>query len=69
MLLVDDNPFNQKVGALKLEAKGHVVEVADSGAAALAAVDEQPFDLVLMDMQMPDMDGAEATAALRAGKS
>jgi PAS domain S-box-containing protein len=66
ILLVDDNSFNLKVGALKLEGKGHTVRVAGSGHEALAAFDEQPFDLVLMDLQMPDMDGAEATAALRA---
>ena len=66
ILLVDDNEFNQKVGTLKLEGKGHAVRVAGSGREALAALDEQPFDLVLMDMQMPDMDGIEATAAIRA---
>jgi signal transduction histidine kinase/CheY-like chemotaxis protein/HPt (histidine-containing phosphotransfer) domain-containing protein len=65
ILLVDDNPFNQKVGALKLEKWGHAVEVAGGGREALAALERGDFNLVLMDMQMPDMDGLECTAALR----
>jgi signal transduction histidine kinase/CheY-like chemotaxis protein len=65
ILLVDDNPFNQKVGALKLTKRGHKVEAAGSGGEALAALERRGFDLVFMDMQMPDMDGLEATAAIR----
>jgi CheY-like chemotaxis protein len=65
ILLVDDNPFNQKVGSLKLAKPGHAVEVAGSGREALDALARGSFDLVLMDMQMPDMDGLEATAAIR----
>jgi signal transduction histidine kinase/DNA-binding response OmpR family regulator len=65
ILLVDDNPFNQKVGASKLAKRGYAVEVAGSGREALLALQRKPFDLVFMDMQMPDMDGAEATAAIR----
>ncbi len=65
ILLVDDNAFNQKVGQLKLEKEGHAVTVAGGGSAALAALQREAFDLVLMDMQMPDMDGAEATALIR----
>ena len=61
VLLVDDNAFNQKVAASKLRAGGHDGRVAGSGREALAAVERQPFDLVFMDMQMPDMDGLEAT--------
>jgi CheY-like chemotaxis protein/HPt (histidine-containing phosphotransfer) domain-containing protein len=66
VLLVDDNVFNQKVGVLKLEKVGHTVQVASSGSEALAAFATGQFDVILMDMQMPDMDGAEVTARLRA---
>jgi two-component system sensor histidine kinase/response regulator len=66
ILLVDDNPFNQKVATLKLTKHGHAVDVAGSGQEALAVLACQAYDLVFMDMQMPDMDGLEATAALRA---
>ena len=48
-----------------LEKEGHVVVVADNGAKALKALQENAFDLILMDVQMPVMDGVEATAAIR----
>ncbi|MBI3409440.1 MAG: response regulator [Planctomycetes bacterium] len=64
-LLVDDNAFNQKVSALKLCQKGHQVRVVGSAGAALSALEEETFDIVLMDVQMPDMDGLQATAIIR----
>jgi signal transduction histidine kinase/CheY-like chemotaxis protein len=65
ILLVEDNPVNQKVALRMLEQQGHSVALAGDGRAALAAFGRGPFDLVLMDVQMPDMDGFEATAAIR----
>ena len=65
LLLVDDNPFNQKVGVLKLNRQGHKVTVAASGKEALEILDKQSFDIVFMDMHMPEMDGLEATTQIR----
>jgi CheY-like chemotaxis protein/HPt (histidine-containing phosphotransfer) domain-containing protein len=65
VLVVEDNAFNQKVAAMKLERWGHRVRVAGSGAEALAALDAGPFDVMFTDVQMPDMDGFELTAAVR----
>jgi signal transduction histidine kinase/CheY-like chemotaxis protein len=65
ILLAEDNPVNQKVALRMLEQQGHSVALAGDGRAALAAFGHGPFDLVLMDVQMPDMDGFEATAAIR----
>ncbi len=66
VLLVEDNPVNQKLAVRLLERLGNEVAVADNGGQAVAAATEQDFDLVLMDVQMPVMDGFEATAAIRA---
>jgi len=65
ILLAEDNPVNQKLALLLLTKQGHRVSVADNGEAALKLLEEQPFDLVLMDVQMPVMDGLEATAVIR----
>ncbi len=66
VLLAEDHPTNQRVVRLILEAVGVELTVVENGALALAAFAEQRFDLVLMDMQMPEMDGLTATAQLRA---
>ena len=65
VLLTEDNVVNQRVALRLLEKAGHHVEVASHGREALAALDRQAFDLVLMDVQMPVMDGFEATAIIR----
>jgi CheY-like chemotaxis protein len=65
ILLAEDNRVNQKVAVRFLEKKGHTVIVAESGTLALDAWRKQPFDLILMDVQMPEMDGFEATAIIR----
>ncbi len=65
ILLVDDNKVNRKLLAAVLEAEGYRVEEAGSGREAVEGVRLLTYDLVLMDVQMPDMDGVEATAAIR----
>ncbi len=66
LLLAEDNLVNQRLAMRLLEKRGHVVVVAADGQEALARLVEEPFDAVLMDVQMPVMDGFEATAAIRA---
>jgi len=65
ILLAEDNLVNQRLATRLLEKRGHHVVVAANGREALAALEKDIFDLVLMDMQMPEMDGFEATAAIR----
>jgi CheY-like chemotaxis protein/anti-sigma regulatory factor (Ser/Thr protein kinase) len=68
ILLAEDHPVNQKLGALLLKREGHDVTVVGDGNAAVRAVAEGSFDVVLMDLQMPEMDGFEASAAIRAAE-
>lgn len=69
ILVVEDNPVNQLVARGLLEALGYLADVADDGQAALEALEVGSYDLVLMDVQMPRMDGYAATRAIRAGET
>jgi CheY-like chemotaxis protein len=65
VLLAEDNLVNQRLVVRLLEKRGHRVVVAGTGLEALQALEKGSFDLVLMDVQMPEMDGIEATAVIR----
>ncbi len=65
ILLVEDNAVNQLLAQRMLEKRGHTVTVATNGEEALAALEANSYQLVFMDVQMPEMDGFEATAAIR----
>jgi signal transduction histidine kinase/CheY-like chemotaxis protein len=66
ILLAEDNAVNQKIACHVLEKQGHHVTVVADGCQALSALDQARFDVVLMDVQMPEMDGFETTGAIRA---
>ena len=65
ILLVEDNPVNQKITTVILQRAGYVVDVIDSGRKALEAVARTSYDLVLMDVHMPEMDGLRAAELIR----
>ena len=65
ILVAEDNFINQKLALRLLEKRGHQVTIASTGSEALAALEDERFDLVLMDLQMPEVDGLAATAAIR----
>lgn len=65
ILLVEDNRINQKVATRLLAKLGYEIAVADNGRAAIETLKKQPFDVILMDIQMPEMDGVETTNMIR----
>ena len=69
VLLAEDNPANQKLAIYLLRGRGHLVDVAGDGVEAISLAEQNRYDVILMDVQIPGMDGLEATAAIRRRKA